>query len=422
MREDGTNSPGVPTGFTAPGRPFAPFRFPAFRAIWTANLASSIGSIIQAVAAAWMMTEITRSHQLIAAVQSSNTLPILLFAVFAGAIADNFDRRRVMIAAQAGMLVASALLALLAWSDRLGPGLLIAFTFAVGTGTALNGPAWQASVRMQVGQKDLPQAISLNTIAFNLARSVGPALGGLLISLTSAALAFALNAVSYLAMIVVLLRWRPDAPPPQRQPMLPSIAVGLRFCLSSGPVRRVLLRALLFGLGAASYFALVPAIVHDRLRGTEVDYGLVLGAFGIGSILAALFVSAARRRWGSETVVTIATLVFAAALVPLAMTDRLGVAIGATLVGGAGWVSTLTSLNVSMQLRAPEAILGRCMSIYQATAFGALALGAYAVGLVADLAGVQAAMLGSVAFLVACLPFLHRFAPMPAREEGRLVR
>ena len=206
------------SGLTAPGRALAPFRYPAFRAIWTANLTSNFGSMIQSVAAAWLMTDLTRSHQLVALVQASTTIPILLLAVFAGAIADNHDRRKVMLAAQAGMLIASALLAALTFAGMASPFSLLFFTFAVGAGTALNGPAWQASVRLQVGPGDLAQAISLNTIAFNLARSVGPALGGLLISLTSPALAFAINALSYLALIAVLLRWKPEVAPPQRHP------------------------------------------------------------------------------------------------------------------------------------------------------------------------------------------------------------
>lgn len=422
MPDDGSSLPGAATRLTAPGQPFAPFRFPAFRAIWTANFASSVGGTIQSVAAAWMMAELAHSHQLVAAVQAANTLPILLFAVFAGAIADNYDRRRVMLAAQIGMLVVSAFLALAAWEQWLGPGLLLALTFLIGTGAALNGPAWQASVRMQVPPQDLPQAISLNTIAFNLARSVGPALGGLLISVASAALAFALNTVSYLAMIVVLLRWKPEGHNPQRRPMLASIAVGLRFCAGSGPVRRVLLRALVFGAGAACHMALAASIVRDHLRGTGVDFGLMLGAFGIGSILAALWVSEARRRWGSETVVTAATLVFAVALLPLATTSSLAVAIWANLLAGAGWVSTLTSLNVAMQMRAPDEILGRCMAIYQAVMFGALTIGAWLFGLLADLIGLSNSIFAAAAFLILALLPLRRFAPMPTREEGRILR
>ena len=416
-----TAAPPSENRLTAPGRALAPFRFAAFRAIWTANLVSNFGSMIQSVGAAWLMTDLTSSHQLVALVQASTTIPFMLLAVFAGAIADNYDRRLVMLAAQAGMLVVSATLAVLTMLGQIGPLSLLACTLAVGCGTALNGPAWQASVRMQVGAADLPQAISLNTIAFNLARSVGPALGGLLISLTGPEVGFTVNALSYLALILVLLRWRPEHPPRQRQPMLASIMTGLRFCAGSDPVRRVLARGLLFGFGAAGVQGLLPLLVRHRLHGGEVQYGLVLGAFGIGSIVTALWIARARRRWGSEAVVNAASLAFALAVVPMAFTHSFPLALICLLVAGGGWVATLTTLNVAMQLRSPETILGRCMAIYQAVTFGGMAIGAYALGLVADLAGISAAILGAAVLLAGSLPLLHRFAPMPRREEGRVA-
>ncbi|MFM2300633.1 MAG: hypothetical protein RLZZ84_369 [Pseudomonadota bacterium] len=410
----------MPSSLTAPGKPFAPFRYPAFRAIWTANLTSNIGSMIQSVGAAWLMTDLTRSHQLVALVQASTTIPVMVLGIFAGAIADNYDRRKVMLAAQGAMLIASAMLAAMTWADAIGPGLLLAFTLAVGAGTALNGPAWQASVRLQVGHEDLPQAISINTIAFNLARSVGPAVGGLLISLTGPALAFALNALSFVALIAVLLRWHPEAPPRTRHPIFLSLAAGLKFCAGSSPVRRVLLRGLVFGFGAAGVQALLPLVVREQLHGSEVDYGLVLAGFGLGSIVVALWVAPLRRRFGSEAVVSGSTVIFALAMLPVAHAGSLLLTLACVFVAGGGWVATLTSLNVAMQLRSPEAILGRCLSIYQAVTFGGMALGAYACGLVSDLAGLPYAIQGASALLLLTLPLLYWLAPMPGRDEGRI--
>ncbi len=402
-----------------PGGALAPFHYPAFRAIWTANLFSNVGSMIQSVAAAWAMTDLTRSHVLVALIQASATIPILLLGVFAGAIADNFDRRRVMLWAQTGMLVVSAVLSALSYAGWITPVLLLALTLMVGMGTALNGPAWQASVRLQVGREDLPQAIALNAISFNLARSVGPALGGVLISIWSVSLAFALNAISYLGMIVVLALWRPEAPPPQRQPMLEAIRVGLIFCWSSAPIRKVLLRGLCFGLGVAGFQALMPTVVRGMLHGTELDYGLMLGAFGVGSILTALWVSKARRHFGSENVVSTATVAFALALLSISLAQSLPHAMASAFLGGAGFVSAMTSLNVAMQLRAPEAILGRCLAIYQAVTFGGMALGAWLWGSVADMAGQPFALRMAAAWTAATLA-LRLIAPMPTREEGRI--
>lgn len=402
------------------GGSLAPFRHPAFRAIWIANLASNLGSSIQSVGAAWLMTELTQSHQLIALVQASATVPIMLFGMFAGAIADNFDRRFVMLAAQIGMLVTSALLAVLTWADLISPYMLLALTLTVGIGTALNSPAWQASVRQQVGLADLPQAIALNTIAFNLARSVGPALGGLLISLWNVSLAFAINAVSYIAMIVVLLRWRPEHRKVERQPMLPAIAVGLRFCAGSSPIRRVLLRGLVFGFGVAGYQALVPAVVRDRLHGTEIDFGIMLGLFGIGSILMAMFISQLRRQLGIETVLTFGTLAFIAAQWILGAAHSVPYALPATFIAGMAWVSVLTSINVAMQLRSPDIILGRCLSIYQAVTFGGMAVGSWVWGVVSDWCDLPFALHSAAAFLAVTLVLLRLFAPMPQPGEGRV--
>lgn len=378
--------------------------------------------MIQSVAAAWLMTELTSSHQLISLIQASVTTPIMLLGVFAGAIADNYDRRKVMLAAQTGMLLVSAALAALTFAGSIGPWSLLGFTLLMGCGTALNGPAWQASVRLQVGHADLPQAIALNSIAFNLARSVGPALGGMLIALTSPALAFALNALSFVALIFVLLRWRPEAPAPVRRPILASVGQGLRFCAGSSALRRVLGRGFAFGLCAAGYQALMPVLVRDQLHGTELDYGLVLGAFGVGSIVTALWTSAARRRWGSEAVTVAGSLAFAAAIVTVANAARLELAIAGALLAGGGWVAVLTTLNIAMQLRSPEEILGRCLSIYQAVTFGAMALGAYAMGLASDKAGLNLSMHAAAALMAVLAVLLPVVAPMPARGEGQVPR
>ena len=423
MIETGSSpvTPPPQSGLTAPGKPLAPFRFPAFRAIWIANFASNIGSMIQSVGASWLMTDLTSSHQMISLVQASTTTPVMLLGMFAGAIADNYDRRLVMLAAQVLMLVASGLLAALAWSGAITPWSLLAFTLLVGAGTALNGPAWQASVRMQVGRGDLSQAISLNTIAFNLARSVGPALGGLLIALTSPAAAFALNSLSFVALIVVLMRWHPEQPSRTRQPMLASIVTGIKFCAASSPVRRVLVRGFAFGFGGVGFLALLPVVVRAQIKGSELDYGLLLGAFGLGSIMTALWVAPLRRRFGSEAVVGVASVLFALALFPLASAHTLAPALAAGLIAGGSWVSALSSLNVAMQLRSPEAILGRCMAIYQSVTFGGMALGAYVLGLLADLLSVAGAIRCAAVLLLTLAPVLRLLAPMPARDEGRVT-
>jgi MFS family permease len=397
---------------------FSPFRYPVFRAIWIANLFSNLGATIQAVAAAWVMTELTTSHQLVALVQASATVPIMLFGVFAGAIADNFDRRLVMLAAQVGMLLVSSVLALLAYLGVLSPVLLLAFTLSVGIGTALNSPAWQASVRQQVHPRELPQAIALNSISFNIARSIGPALGGLLLTLWDASFAFAINAISYIGLILVLLWWKPEPRAIERRAILPAVGVGLRYCMQSSPLRRILMRGGSLGFGLAAYQALLPTIVSDQLRGSELDFGLMLGMFGIGSIVTAPFIGRIRRKLHLEGILAVGSLMFVFVLSLLAEVNSVGFALPASFVGGMGWVMILTSINTAVQMRSPDAILGRCLSIYQAVTFGGMALGSWFWGALADLRDLPFALHAGSVFLVVSFVILRFLSPLPKPGEG----
>jgi MFS family permease len=408
-----------PVGQPEPGvGTFSPFRYPVFRAIWIANLFSNLGGMIQSVAAAWMMTELTTSHQLVALVQSSASIPIMLFGVFAGAIADNFDRRRVMLAAQVGMLLVSSALAALTYAGIISPFLLLAFTLTIGIGTALNSPAWQASVRQQVDPRQIPQAITLNSISFNVARSFGPALGGLLISAWDVSFAFLVNAVSYIGLIGVLLWWKPEARKIERRPLLPAVSAGIRFCAGSQPLRRILVRGLSLGFSLAAYQALLPTIVSDQLHGTELQFGVLLGLFGIGSIVAAPFVGPIRRKVQLEGILGIGTLMFVFVLSLLAEARSVWMAMPGAFVGGMAWVTILTSLNTAMQLRSPDAILGRCLSIYQAVTFGGMALGAWAWGAIADMHSLPVALHAGSVFLIVSFVLLRFVAPMPKPGEG----
>ena len=413
---------GIPARSIAATSAFAPFRWPAFRMIWVANLVSALGSMIQSIAAAWLMTDLTDSHLLVALVQASIVIPVLFIGVFAGVLADNYDRRKVMLGANLGMAAVSAVLAALAWLEVVAPWSLLLMTLLIGCGFALNGPAWQASVRLQVPHEDLPQAISLNSIAFNMARSVGPAIGGVLLSLSGPKLAFTVNALSYALMIAVLLRWRPRATGRRdKHAVFPAIGAALRFCANSSPIRRVLARGFAFGLGATAYQALIPLVVREQVGGNETDFGLVLGAFGVGSVLTALWIGPARRRLGPETIVSGAMAVSALSLAGLAWSASVPQAMAASLFAGGGQVAALTSLNVSMQLRSPEEILGRCLAIFQALAFGGFAVGSWVWGMGSDAAGLLPALLGGALWLLVALIVLRVLAPMPRIGEGTVT-
>ncbi|GGY92242.1 MFS transporter [Novosphingobium colocasiae] len=408
------------TDAAAPELPttFSPLRYPVFRAIWLANLFSNLGAAMQSVGAAWLMTDLTASNQLVALVQASTVLPILLLGLFAGAIADNHDRRLVMLCSQVGMLAISAVLAIVTYSGLISPMLLLICTLGVGVGTALNAPAWQASVRQQVPPRHLPAAIALNSLSFNVARSIGPALGGLAISLWHVPAVFLLNAVSYVGLIGVLLWWKPPSRAAAKQPMLPAIWIGITHVRGSGPLRAIILRGLALGICMTSFQALLPLVARLSLHGSERDFGLLLGAFGIGSICVIPLLPMMRRWFGIEGVVTSGVILSALALTLAALAHHTPLALLAALFAGAGWATTLVTLNTAMQMRSPDEIFGRCLSIFQAVTFGGMALGSWLWGALADRGGVSFALLISAATLIALQVGLRVRLRLPRVGEG----
>ncbi len=401
--------------------PLAPLRHPSFRLIWTATLVSNLGSLMQGVGAAWKMAELTPSEGMVALVQASTTLPIMVLAVAAGAVADNFDRRRVMLAAQCFMFVVSVGLSVAAWFDLLGPWGLLSFTFLLGLGSALHLPSWQASMRDLVPREDLAAAVTLNSMSFNLMRSVGPALGGIIVASFGAAAAFGLNAVSYLAVIYALFRWRN----PVEDRTLPAeklgraIWAGLRYVSLSPNLTRVMGRSFLFGVSAVALMALLPLVTRDRLDGGAATFGITLGIFGLGAIGGALCSPLIRRAASIETIVAGGFLGFAAGTSVVAAATSLWLAMPGLMMAGAAWVLALSHFNVSTQLATPRWVVGRALAIYQTMAFGGMAVGAWVWGWLAETVSIPFALHGaSVLLLVGAV--LGRFWPMPNLNDVNL--
>ncbi|MCE7795103.1 MFS transporter [Sphingobium sufflavum] len=390
-------SPADPSPPTLPPIAPPPLRIPIFRAVWVANLISNFGTIIQSVGASWMMIALSASAVHVALVQASTTLPIMLLALVAGAMADSMDRRLVMLAAQALMLVASTALALFAVYGHLTPWLLLAFTFLIGCGTAFNGPAWQASVGDMVPRPALPGAIALNSVGFNIARSVGPGIGGAIVAAAGAGAAFLANAVSYLPLIVVLLRWKPEREARRlpRESLGTAIGAGLRYVALSPDLRLTLGRAMLFGVAASSSSALMPLVARDLMAGGPLTFGLLLGSFGIGSVIGALRSGWLRARLTTEGIVRGSTLTLALGSVAVAISPALPLTMLALAFYGAGWVLALSSFNASVQLGSPRWVVARAISLYQMFAFGGMAIGSYGFGMLAEAHGVAGAMLAA---------------------------
>ncbi|WP_037070698.1 MFS transporter [Rhizobium sp. CF142] len=394
---------------------FAPLRHETYRTIWFASLASNFGGLIQAVGAAWMMTLITSSEDMVALVQTSTALPIMLFSLISGALADNYDRRRIMLTAQSAMLVVSIVLTACAFLGWITPGLLLFFTFLIGCGTALNNPSWQASVGDMVPRADLPGAVTLNSMGFNITRSVGPAIGGAIVAAAGAAAAFAVNALSYIALLYVLFRWRPSTPVSTlpRETLGSAIFAGLRYVSMSPNLEKILLRGLIFGIGASSIQALLPVVALDLVSGGPLTYGFMLGAFGVGAIGGAILSTRLREMFSSETIIRLAFSGFALSAVIAALSPSAVLTSAGLLVAGACWVSALSLFNIIVQLSTPRWVVGRALSLYQTVTFGGIAGGSWLWGVAADRYGLSNALLMSAAVLLFGVVIGLRF-PMPA--------
>ncbi|GAA4588517.1 MFS family permease [Actinoplanes octamycinicus] len=387
----------------APPSAWAPLRIAAFRALWLALLASNIGTWMQTVGAQWLLVEQSGTDTLVAVVQTASTLPIVLLALPSGALADIFDRRRLLIAVQIFLAGVGALLTGLTVAGHMPPSLLLTLTFGLGAGQALTAPAWQALIPELVPRAQLASASALGAISMNLARAVGPAVAGVLIAQTGTGVVFGLNTLSFLAFALVLWRWRPAAGGSAGlpEPFAAAMRAGSRYVRHSPVVRRILLRAGLFLVPGSALWALLPLVASRRLGLGSGGYGVLLGAVGAGAVAGALLLPRIRARWSLNRLLVVASTGFAAVLAALALV-RSEVAVVITLLpAGIAWVMVLSSVNAAMQLFLPGWVRARGLAVYQMVFAGAQAAGALAWGALSDLAGLPAALLAAAALMLA---------------------
>lgn len=379
-----------------PDTPYpSPFSIPLYRRIWVANIASQFGGLIQSVGAAWLMVQLAGSETQIALVQASVTLPIMILSLLSGAIADNYPRRTVMLISQIYMFAVSALLFLCAFMGWLNPWMLLAFTFLIGCGTALNAPSWQATVGDIVPRQTIAAAVSMNSLGFNIARTAGPALGGAIVAAAGAAAAFAVNVVSYIGIIYVLLAWKPDKPlkPTLKEDLRTAIASGVRYVSMSPPIRQVMTRAALFGIAASAPLSLLPLVARELIGGGAVTFGILSGAFGIGAVIGALSNRRLRQRFSSELILRMTISAIIAGAILIALSGWLPLTVLGLVICGAGWLLSMATMNVTVQMSAPRWVVGRALSLYQMALFGAMAAGSWITGQLAENFGVRDALL-----------------------------
>jgi predicted MFS family arabinose efflux permease len=385
----------------------SPLREPLFRSLWIAAVISYTGSWMQNVATGWLMTSLTSSPMWVALVQVAVSLPVLLVALPAGALADIFDRRKFLLFTQSLMVAAATVLGVMTLTGAVTPQILLVFTFLLGVGAVMNDPAWQSLTPDIVPPNQLAAAVALNSAGFNIARAVGPALGGLLIAAiccgtTGSAWAFLLNAVSFFGVILFLYNWKPGKTghPDRHETFIGTIGIGLRYARQEPRIRAVLVRTLLFSLFASVFWALLPLIASKF--GAE-GFGAMLAFFGLGALGGAGVLALARRRFSPDSVIAYATLIFAIALCGLVRSPSLAVASAFSAAAGLAWISILSTLNLAAQTAAPHWVRARVISMYVLVLQGGLALGSAVWGAVASSSSVQFTLTFAAAALTASL-------------------
>jgi MFS family permease len=385
--------PGAAAAGGGPSRAsaWAPFRHPMFTAMWTGQFVSNIGSWMQTVAAQWLMLSLTTSAAYVALVQTAAGLPVVLFAVLAGTIGDLVDRRRFLLITQVFMLVAAAALGGLAIAGLVTPWVLLALLFAVGTGQALTSPTWQTLQPELVSPAERTQAISLGAVNQNLARAIGPAIGGVLLAATSAGTVFLINAATFAAVIGVIVAWHstrsPDALP--REHVGEAVRAGGRYVAASKVLRVILARAGLFIFFASAVWALLPLTARSALHLGSGGYGLLLASVGIGAVAGAALLPRLRARLTPDALLAVGSVGLAAATFVLAWAHLAAAAAVALVVGGACWVVVLSTLNSLYQLSLPQWVKARGMSFYLVVFQGGNAVGAAVMGLLAEHVGLS---------------------------------
>jgi MFS family permease len=397
--------------------PFAPFRQTTFAVLWVATVLGNTGSFMRDVASAWLVTDLSSEPAAVAMIQAASTIPVFLLAIPAGVLSDILDRRKLLITMQLVLASVSATLMLLSHTGALTVGSLVGLTFVGGVGAALVGPTWQSIVPELVPRQDLKNAVALNSLGFNIARSIGPAAGGLLLAALGAAVAYSADIVSDLIVISALVWWRraPTADDELSEHFFGAFRAGLRFVRSSHELHVVLMRAAIFFAFSSALWALLPLVARQLLGGNAGFYGVLLGAVGAGAILGALVLPQLRLRFDADGLLLGAAIIVAIAMAVLALAPPRWLAVAILLGLGGAWIVALTTLNGAAQAILPNWVRGRGLAVYLMIVNGALAGGSLGWGIVAGALSLPATLLVSACGLFVVAIVLHRIK-LPAGE------
>src|SRR5690554_261467 len=361
---------------------WSPLRYPEFRAIWFAGLMIYLATWTMQVGAAWLMTIYDPSPLMVGLVQTALALPFFLFSLPAGMIADRMDRRRMLLTLQAFNLTTSVVLVVMLITGTLGAWSLLVLTFLYGTGLAMGIPASQAVMADVVPHRDLPLAITLNSISFNAGRSVGPAIAGLVFSLTQPVFLFIGNAVAYGVALMAYRKLPVVIQHHTHEPFWRGVLLAFTYSANSPMLRVLMLRGFMFMACASALWALLPLMVSEQAGGGAGTYGLMVGCLGAGAVVGGAMLPRLRRRYSNEGLALRATLAYAVAMVVTALVSLPWMLYIALLVGGAGWLLFNTLVFALVQLSVPASIRGRCIALYLVILQGGMAAGGALWGLI----------------------------------------
>lgn len=391
---------------------------PIFRSLWIANVLSGIGGTMHDTAAVWTMTTLTASATLVGFMQTVTALPLFLFALPAGALADIIDRRRQILVAQAACLFLGAVLAALTFAGQLSATLLLVMTFLLGVGAAFTMPPWQALMPEIVPKKDLSSAVTLGGIGINVARALGPIIGGLLVASAGPGLVFLINAISFIGVILVLWFWKPEnqTKPQNPEQMLGAMAAAIRFTRYSPAVQSVLVRNALFALFGICVIAILPLRVQE-LRLAATDFGILMGCYGVGGIFSAfILLPLLRRKLKIDSILFFTAFLSAGALLALALLRDRSLMMIALFIAGSSWLMTISNLSVAGQNAYPGWVRARSSAVQLIAFQAALGIGGALWGAVTSTSNTSVALLIAAAGLILSA-FAGRFLPLAATEN-----
>lgn len=398
------------------GGAWSPLRHPEFALLWFAALISNTGSWMHDLAAGWFMTTLDPTPYMVALVQAANSLPVCLLAIPAGTLADRMDKRKLLLLVQFAMLLLAGLLGVLVLAGTAGETTLLLVTLGIGCCVAVMSPTWQSIIPGLVPKPDLQQAVALHSVGMNISRAIGPAIAGLVIATSGIAWPFLINAFSFLAVILALWWWRAPrsaSHPVQTESYLAALRIAFTQTATNKALRHTLWRSVLFFLFGSCYWALLPLVAREQLRGGPGLFGVLVGCIGFGAVIAALALPALRSRWGLDRLLHAGTVATAVALTGYALLRLPALGMITSMLAGAAWLASLSTLNVAAQLAVPDGLRARGMALFTAVLYGCLALGSLLWGQVATHLHLTGALLVAAAGLLGALEVARRLPLRP---------